>query len=155
MNLRTSLRALYLASGAVSALLVTTTAASAASFAMKTTAFNLDGYAGAQGTVTFLDSDSIRISSQVADHCGDGTGDGEGAYLWAEITYTDGSVDGGHTISANWDNDGCDNGTKPATTVTLNPGRAIKKVRMRLDEADGPSNPSETVYSAWMDNPAT
>lgn len=155
MTTRLIPRILSLSSGPAALLFLAANAAAGASFAVKTTAFNLDGYAGAMGTITFLDNNSVRISSQVADHCGKGSGDGEGAYLWAEIVYTDGSSDAGHDLSLNWDSDGCDNGTKPAKTVTFNPGRNVRKVRVRLDEANGPSHPSETVYSPWADNPHT
>jgi hypothetical protein len=125
----------------------------AANYDIRTSAVGTDGYATASGTITFIDRNSVRITSTVADRCGSGTGDGEGAYLWAQITYSTGAFD--DRVSLNWDNDGCDNGNRGLHTVTLNPGVDIVKVRVKLDEADGSCCPSETVYSTWKDNPHT
>jgi hypothetical protein len=115
-----------------------------------------DGYGRTYGSVTFIDRNSVSVTSDVGDYCdSNGKGDGEGAYVWFQIQYTDGSYDGGRSLSINWDNDGCGNGFEHRSS-TFNPGRDIRWVRIRLDESDGPSGPSSsTVYSTQKDNPFT
>lgn len=151
------MRMLAIKSGAVSCLVVGTfvvgqTAAFAAQdFDISTN--KTDGYGRVYGAVTYIDSNSVKVTSHVADLCPSGNGDGEGAYVWFQIQYTDGSYDGGRSLNINFDNNGCSNGYETRTT-TFNPGRAIRWVRIRLDESNGPSgNSSSTVYSSQKDNP--
>lgn len=124
-------------------------------FDIRTDRSGSDGYAHADGVVTFLDEDAFRISVEVSDRCGRGDGDGEGAYVWAQIRYLDGTYDGGRLLNVGFDNDGCGNGVDTRTS-SFSPGRKVRWVRVRLDESDGPSGPSSsTTYSARKDNPYT
>lgn len=115
-----------------------------------------DGYAHVYGEVRFVDAKSVYVLSYVSDRCDSaGRGDGEGAYVWLQIKYTDGTYDGPQVILTNYDNDGCDNGYIPHGE-TYNRGKKISWVRIRLDEADGPDDSTpDTVLSTQKDNPNT
>lgn len=145
---------------AVTAVAVTCTSvlspASAATtipYSIRTAAVGTDGYAVASGTITFVARDRFRVSSTVTDKCGAGRGDGEGAYLWIAIEYMNGAID--RRLSLNWDIDGCNNGNRGTRSTTFDFNVGIKRVRIRLDEADGPSDASESAYTTWKDNPYT
>jgi hypothetical protein len=115
-----------------------------------------DGYAHAYGEVSYIDANSVYVLSYVSDRCdSSGRGDGEGAYLWLQIKYTDGSYDGPRAILQNYDNDGCDTGYIPSSW-TYDRTKRISWVRLRLDEANGPNDSTpDSVLSSQKDNPYT
>src|SRR5690349_8130014 len=83
-------RLIPVATAAAAALLGTTlfpASAWAATYSLRTSAVGTDGYATGSGRVMFSDSNSLKVASTVADRCGTGDGDGEGAYLWIAIEY--------------------------------------------------------------------
>ena len=115
-----------------------------------------DGYAHVYGEVRYVDANSVYVISYVSDRCDSSElGDGEGAYVWLQIKYTDGSYDGPRVILHDYDNDGCDTGYIPHGQ-TYDRSKNISWVRIRLDEADGPYDSTpDTVLSSQKDNPNT
>lgn len=150
-----SLKSVGVVLGVVGILVATQAPASAAqSFDLNTD--RTDGYAHAYGGVTFVSATSVYVESYVSDRCDSaGHGDGEGAYLWLQIKYTDGSYDGPRVVLQNYDNDGCDTGYIPHIE-TYPRGKRISWVRLRLDEGNGPNDSApDTVLSSQKDNPYT
>jgi hypothetical protein len=115
-----------------------------------------DGYAWAEGTITFVDANSIKWSSSIGDRCGGGDGDGRGAYLYIYIYYMNG---GQERQNINLDNNGCGTGnivkSSPGAYSSPSDGN-IKRVRFQLVESDGPVIPGDsTDWSVYKDNPYT
>jgi hypothetical protein len=150
-----SLKSVGVVLGVVGIMATTQAPAFAAqSFDLRTDAS--DGYAHAYGDVSYINASTVYVQSYVSDRCdSSGRGDGEGAYLWLQIKYTDGTIDGGRAILHGYDNDGCDTGYIPDGN-SYNRGKKISWVRLRLDESDGPyGSASDTVLSSQKDNPYT
>lgn len=114
-----------------------------------------DGYAHVYGEVSFVNARSVYVNSYVADRCAsNGQGDGEGAYVWLQIKYTDGTYNA-KAIYQNYDDNGCSNGYIPSGS-TYSMLRNISWVRIRLDEGNGPNDSTpDTALSTQKDNPYT
>ena len=118
-----------------------------------------DGYAHVHGAVVFNGPRDFSVAANIADVCASsGAGDGEGAYAWAEMRYTDGTSDIGRFWNVGFDNNGC--GSVSNTTRFISPftqwNKRVASVRIRLDESAGSKGASSsTAFSTWKDNPYT
>lgn len=108
-----------------------------------------------------MDRNSFAIQTTINDRCEGVPGDGYGAYLYLEITFTTGQT-ATLTPAIAKDTRGCTEDPLTTPIIGVDLSSNITRIRMRLRECDNVNGSIrcstasiDIAYSSWKDNPYT